>query len=65
MNKNNRKILTEVLKPKVKLVERDCPRCDSLIMQNEKEDCYECLKCGYIDCGDITEYLQEKTKNKQ
>jgi ribosomal protein S27AE len=37
--------------PVLKSTERDCPRCDAILNQNEKEECYECLKCGYIDCG--------------
>jgi ribosomal protein S27AE len=37
--------------PRLKLVERDCPRCDSIIMKDEKDDCYQCVKCGFIDCG--------------
>lgn len=31
--------------------ERDCPRCNSVLVKNNNEDCYECLNCGYIDCG--------------
>ena len=37
---------------RVKLTERDCPRCDAIVVHNDNEQCYECLKCGYIDCGD-------------
>ena len=52
MNKNTN-IETEpsTVKPRLKLTERDCPRCDGIIIINEKEECYECPKCGYIDCG--------------
>jgi transposase len=35
-----------------KLTERDCPRCDAILLHNDNEQCYECLNCGYIDCGD-------------
>ena len=37
---------------KTKSTERDCPRCDNVLVQNDNEQCFECLKCGYIDCGD-------------
>jgi ribosomal protein S27AE len=37
---------------KLKSTERDCPRCEHVLYQNNKEQCYECLNCGYIDCGD-------------
>ena len=37
---------------RVKLTERDCPRCDAIVVHNDNEQCYECLNCGYIDCGD-------------
>lgn len=36
----------------VKLTERDCPRCDAVLIHNDNEQCHECLNCGYIDCGD-------------
>lgn len=36
----------------VKLTERDCPRCDAVLIHNNNEQCFECLNCGYIDCGD-------------
>ena len=36
---------------RTKSTERDCPRCDGIIIINEKEECYECPNCGYIDCG--------------
>jgi transposase len=39
-------------KPRTKITERDCPRCNYVIVQNEKEECYECENCGYVDCGD-------------
>ena len=38
-------------KPKLTFSEKDCPKCHYVIIKNEKEDCYECLNCGYIDCG--------------
>ena len=41
-----------LVKPKIKLAERDCPRCHAVLVQNKKEECYECPNCGYIDCGD-------------
>jgi len=37
---------------RVKLTERDCPRCEAVLIHNNNEQCYECLNCGYIDCGD-------------
>ena len=37
---------------RVKLTERDCPRCHAILVHNDNEQCYECLNCGYIDCGD-------------
>ena len=37
---------------KTKSTERDCPRCDAVLVLNDNEQCYECLNCGYIDCGD-------------
>ena len=39
------------LAARLKLIERDCPNCDSIVMKNDAEDCFECIKCGYIDCG--------------
>lgn len=36
---------------RVKLSERDCPRCEAVLIHNNNEQCYECLNCGYIDCG--------------
>lgn len=39
------------LTPKIKPVERDCPRCDAILVFNETEECFECLNCGYIDCA--------------
>jgi ribosomal protein S27AE len=44
--------LDAIVKPNIKSNERDCPRCNAVLVQNEKEECYECLNCGYIDCGD-------------
>ena len=35
--------------------ERDCPRCDAVLIHNNHELCYECDNCGYIDCGDENE----------
>jgi ribosomal protein S27AE len=52
---NKKTTLVKALEPRFTLVERDCPRCDSVIMENEKEGCYECIQCGYIDCGSIRE----------
>ena len=37
---------------RVKTNERECPRCDAVLVLNDNEQCYECLNCGYIDCGD-------------
>ena len=39
------------IKPRLRVSEKDCPKCHFVIMKNEKEDCYECMNCGYIDCG--------------
>lgn len=40
---------------RLKLTERDCPRCEAVLVHNDNEVCYECLNCGYIDCGDEIE----------
>lgn len=37
---------------RIKLTERDCPRCEAVLIHNNNEQCFECLNCGYIDCGD-------------
>ncbi len=37
---------------RLKLTERDCPKCDAVLIHNNNEQCFECLNCGYIDCGD-------------
>ena len=37
---------------RVKSTERPCPRCEAVLVLNDNEQCYECLNCGYIDCGD-------------
>lgn len=37
---------------RTKTTERECPRCESVLLLNDNEQCYECLNCGYIDCGD-------------
>ncbi len=37
---------------RLKSTERDCPRCNATVVHNDNEQCYECLNCGYIDCGD-------------
>jgi len=37
---------------RIKSTERECPRCDAVLVSNDNEQCYECLNCGYIDCGD-------------
>ena len=42
----------DTLKPRLRPVERHCPRCNELLVLNEKEERIECLNCGYIDCGD-------------
>ncbi len=41
---------------RLKLTERDCPRCEAVLLHNENEQCYECFNCGYIDCGDENNY---------
>lgn len=40
------------LQIRVKTTERGCPRCETVLVLNNNEQCYECLNCGYIDCGD-------------
>ncbi len=52
IKENQEKNLGEIPHPKLKSTERACPRCSSVLYQNEKEECCECLNCGYIDCGD-------------
>ncbi len=42
----------QIDKPDLKLQQRECPRCEGMVEENEKEECFECSKCGYIDCGD-------------
>ncbi len=42
----------ETEKPRLRPVERHCPRCNGLLVINKQEDCIECLNCGYIECGD-------------
>lgn len=37
---------------KIKTTERVCPRCQEVLVLNDNEQCYECLNCGYIDCGE-------------
>lgn len=37
---------------RVKTTERECPRCEAVLVLNDNEQCYECLNCGYIDCGE-------------
>lgn len=41
----------EHLSPRLRLTERDCPLCEGVLVENEKEECHECIKCGYIDCS--------------
>jgi len=36
----------------IKSTERGCPRCEAVLVLNNNEQCYECLNCGFIDCGD-------------
>lgn len=37
---------------RLKSSERECRMCEAVLVLNEKEQCYECLDCGYIDCGE-------------
>ncbi|MCW3110009.1 MAG: hypothetical protein JWQ09_4515 [Segetibacter sp.] len=37
---------------RIKTTERECPRCEAVLVLNDNEQCYECLNCGYIDCGE-------------
>jgi len=54
--KNEQKqVVKEVAHPRLKQVERPCIRCGALMIINEKEECTECVNCGYIDCGDEEE----------
>ncbi len=43
--------------PRMRSTERDCPACDGLLEENEKEECYECVQCGYIDCSNANDQL--------
>lgn len=43
---------TEILSIRIKFSERDCPRCEAILIHNNNEQCFECLNCGYIDCGE-------------
>ena len=43
---------TDILIVRIKLTERDCPRCEAVLILNDNEQCYECINCGYIDCGE-------------
>jgi ribosomal protein S27AE len=43
---------------RMKSTERECPRCDAMLEHNDNEQCYECLNCGYIDCGDEEETIK-------
>ncbi len=45
-----------ILNIRVKMTERDCPRCDAVLIHNNNEQCYECIHCGYIDCGEDNNY---------
>jgi ribosomal protein S27AE len=45
------------IQPRLRLTERECPHCDGLLLENEKEECYECTHCGYIDCSNANEIL--------
>lgn len=50
-------IITEIepeieIGPRLISTERDCPRCEAVLILNDHEQCYECWSCGYIDCGD-------------
>ena len=49
-NVDNENIVIQGIR--VKSTERECPRCNAVLAHNENEQCYECLNCGYIDCGD-------------
>ena len=42
----------EIVTIRLKLTERDCPGCEAVLIHNDNEQCYECLNCGYIDCGE-------------
>lgn len=44
-----------VIQIRIKSTERNCPRCDAVLVHNNNELCYECLNCGYIDCGEESE----------
>jgi ribosomal protein S27AE len=35
-----------------KPTERECPRCEAVLVHNDNEQCYECNNCGFIDCGE-------------
>jgi ribosomal protein S27AE len=40
------------LRVRIKTTERECPRCEAVLVLNDHEQCYECHNCGYIDCGE-------------
>lgn len=44
--------ICEDVEIRLKSTERECPKCDAVLVLNEHEQCYECENCGYIDCGD-------------
>jgi ribosomal protein S27AE len=50
--KEQNQVVKEVVHPRLKQVERPCLRCGALMCINGKEECTECEKCGYIDCGE-------------
>jgi len=49
---------------RLKSTERDCPRCAAVLVHNNAEICYECLNCGYIECGDEDENQQKRWNQK-
>lgn len=42
----------EIQSIRLRFIERDCPKCEAVLIHNDYEQCDECLNCGYIDCGD-------------
>lgn len=51
MNDPKNKVSDTKVLPILRLTERDCPRCHSILVKNDNEDCFECLNCGYIHCA--------------
>ena len=52
----NKRTMTSVqIEIRLRSSEKECPRCQHILVLNEAEECIECHYCGYIDCGDDEE----------